>query len=278
MCVKFGPYDPNEYGNQLLTLYEKAFRFYDIIASLSLGTSLSFGDPTQPGTSFVEPDANRLRPLETIFGLSSTLVPILHMLAKIVPLKRDILEATANNESPSKLAALQGELATTTETVRSNLHSWHLQLPPTVTPFDPNLPAVALLTEPDRRANLTLQKSLAYHHSAFIYLHGAVDGHPPAHPAVQPHAHQTLLHCAAGVALGCPMVALLWPLTIAAHYARSAEDRALASEVLGDLERREGGIVVTRMRARIERTWTAGLVGEKYGEEEEVVQDAPGDP
>src|SRR3569833_2607956 len=68
MCVKFGPYDPNEYGNQLLTLYEKAFRFYDIIASLSLGTSLSFGDPTQPGTSFVEPDANRLRPLETIFG------------------------------------------------------------------------------------------------------------------------------------------------------------------------------------------------------------------
>ncbi|KAM7208522.1 Fungal specific transcription factor domain containing protein [Naviculisporaceae sp. PSN 640] len=117
-------------------------------------------------------------------------------------------------------------------------------------------PAHIAMTPKERgRIHSILHNALAYRHSALVYLYRTIYAHRRSHPAVQTHAHLSLMHCVATVCHAGPMGALLWPLFVAACEAVSPEDRELAKRAFTATRKRQGMMNIERAWDIVQEVW-----------------------
>ncbi|KAI1084584.1 hypothetical protein F5B20DRAFT_211695 [Whalleya microplaca] len=240
---------------------ERAFRFYDVITALSLGTAPLSTAPAAgcltPFPPLDAPPASPLSNVDTLLGMATTLWPIMHRLSNLLSVRNDIEQATRENQI-SKIAVLRTEFETTSQSIEAALAQWEPYLPPELVIRDDDTRENAEgkeVPEQRRRLKSILHNALAYRHSAFVYLYRTIYGYAPSHELVQRHAHLALLHCVETVAHRGPMGALLWPLFVAACEAISAEDRALAQKAFVEIELRQGMTNIEKAWMIIREVW-----------------------
>lgn len=255
---------------------ERAFRFYDVIAALSLGTSPHTNTPPV-ATPFPLPEPGSLsKPLnsvDTLLGLSTDLWPIIHRLSHLLSYKVSLDAALAAGQT-SKAIVIRTELENTSQAIELALDNWT----PTFETYadsprsqsddsemgEADLPS---LTE-DSRLQSILNNAEAYRHSAFVYLYRIIRSHPRSHPVIQKHAHLSLRACANVVkqAERChdgPMSALLWPLFVSSCEAITDEDRDLAARAFKGTEQRQGMNNIMRTWEVIQEVWSRSDLGEE---------------
>ncbi|CAJ2512088.1 Uu.00g077130.m01.CDS01 [Anthostomella pinea] len=238
---------------------ERAFRFYDVITALSLGTPpLS----TAPAAGCLLPypplDATPASPLsnvDTLLGMATGLWPIMHRLSNLLSVKVELEKALRANQS-SKGAVLRSEFEATSQAIETALAQWEPCLPPNIIIHDGVLRSIEEGEMQERpRLQSILHNALAYRHSAFVYLYRTIYGYLPSHQSVQKHAHAALSHCVETTVHGGPMGALLWPLFVAACEAISAEDRGLAQKAFVEIELRQGMTNIEQAWRIIREVW-----------------------
>ncbi|ESZ93463.1 hypothetical protein SBOR_6170 [Sclerotinia borealis F-4128] len=247
---------------------ERAFRFYDVITALSLGTPPN--TTTQPIASpFPFPiapnETSRNSPLDsvdTLLGLSTELWPIIHRLSHLLSYKSSLQAATEDGQL-SKASVLRTELESTSHAIEMALTNWK----PSFVATGPSSPKDDDMTEDtsskcpeDARMQTILNNAEAYRHSAFIYLYRTIHSHPRSNTLVQKHTKLSLIACANVVDLAeqCrdgPMSALLWPLFVAACEAEAETDRELATKAFGRTERRQGMQNIMRAWEVVQEVW-----------------------
>lgn len=265
---------------------ERAFRFYDVITALSLGTSPH--TTTAPiVTPFPLPPCSLSRPnplnsVDTLLGLSTDLWPIIHRLSHLLSFKISLDAALAAGQT-SKAIVIQTELENTSQAIELALNSWAPKIS-----ADPKLVEVEEESELDdlgaqnrvegSRIQSILNNAEAYRHSAFVYLYRIIRSHPRNHPRIQKHAHLSLQACANVVkqAERCqngPMSALLWPLFVSACEATTEEDRELAMEAFRGTERRQGMNNIMRSWEVVQEVWNRADLGQQNIDWREICEE-----
>ncbi|KAG0648885.1 L-arabinose-responsive transcription regulator ARA1 [Hyphodiscus hymeniophilus] len=241
---------------------ERAFRFYDVIAALSLGTPPNNNSqpiatplPSPPNCEF-HAASSPLSAVDTLLGLSTNLWPIIHRLSHLLSFKYSLEAAIAAGET-SKATVLRTELENTSQAIEIALTEWK----PHVAPISLINDDQSDISVVDTRMQSILNNAESYRHSAFVYLYRTIRSRPRSHSCVQKHAHLSLLACSNVVKLAeqCqngPMSALLWPLFVAACEAVTEEDRALALEAFGGTERRQGMNNILRAWEVVQEVWS----------------------
>lgn len=231
----------------------QAFRFYDVIAALSLGTAPNASALSTPRLFPVPPvisvHCSALSAVDTLLGLSTELWPIIHRLSHLLSIKKGI-EAALDGGEVSKATVLRTELENSSQAIELALKDWK-----------PTLDEMATDTAiEETRIQSILNNAEAYRHSAFVYLYRTIHMSGRDHPIVQKHAHLSLLACSNVVNLASqchngPMSALLWPLFVASCEAITEEDRTLALEAFGGTERRQGMNNIMRAWEVVQEVW-----------------------
>ncbi|KAH8678195.1 fungal-specific transcription factor domain-containing protein [Xylariales sp. PMI_506] len=238
---------------------ERAFRFYDVITALSLGTA-PVGTAPAAGCLIPLPplDATPSSPLcnvDTLLGMATTLWPIMHRLSNLASLKNE-LELSVQLRQNVKIAVLRSEFETTAQAIEVALGRWKPSLPPNCIFKDDRLEKMEGTSVPELPLlNAILHSAVAYRHSAFVYLYRAIYEHPPGHRLVQDHVHAALLHCSQTVAFKGPMGALLWPLFVAACDAISEEDRTMAEHTFVQIEKHQGMTNIQNAWGVVKKVW-----------------------
>ncbi|KAI1471020.1 fungal-specific transcription factor domain-containing protein [Daldinia caldariorum] len=239
---------------------ERAFRFYDVITALSLGSApLSTAPAAGCLIPFPPPNAPAVSPLsnvDSLLGMATTLWPIMHRLSNLLSLKNDIENACLTNQT-SKSAVLRMEFETTSQAIETALAQWEPCLPPHFVVENDVLRGSGDREEipEQQRLQSTFHNSLAYRHSAFVYLYRTIYKYSPRREVVQKHAHIALIHCVGTVTHGGPMGALLWPLFVAACEAITAEDRALAQKAFFGIDQRQGMTNIGQAWNIVQEVW-----------------------
>ncbi|KAK6586860.1 hypothetical protein PZA11_000150 [Diplocarpon coronariae] len=247
---------------------ERAFRFYDVIAALSLGTAPSSGEQITPFPLPTPTDSNPNSPLnavDTLLGLSTDLWPIIHRLSHLLSFKTSLEAAVLAGET-SKATVLKTELESTSQAIEHALNSWKPSFAssPGFTP-DADLES---LEKQSMRIQSIFHNAEAYRHSAFVYLYRTIRSQPRGHSVVQRHTHLALQACSNVVSLAekChdgPMSALLWPLFVSACEATTGGDRELAMKAFYGTERRQGMTNIQRAWEVVQEVWRRADVGEE---------------
>ncbi|KAI0133347.1 hypothetical protein F4776DRAFT_664107 [Hypoxylon sp. NC0597] len=238
---------------------ERAFRFYDVITALSLGSAPLSTAPAAgcliPFPPLDAPTASPLSNVDTLLGMATTLWPIMHRLSNLLSLKKDIERATQENQT-SKSAVLRMEFETTSQAIETALTQWEPCLPPNIIVQNGVLRSINGDEIPEQqRLQSILHNALAYRHSAFVYLYRTIYGYPARREVVQKHAHTALIHCVGTVSHRGPMGALLWPLFVAACEAISAEDRTLSQRAFVGINQRQGMTNIGQAWNIVQEVW-----------------------
>ncbi|KAI4859883.1 fungal-specific transcription factor domain-containing protein [Hypoxylon rubiginosum] len=238
---------------------ERAFRFYDVITALSLGSAPLSTAPAAgcliPFPPMDAPVTSPLSNVDTLLGMATTLWPIMHRLSNLLSLKNDMDRAARDNET-SKSAVLRMEFETTSRAIETALTQWEPCLPPNVVAEDGVLRCSRGGEIPERlQLQSILHNALAYRHSAFVYLYRTIYGYSARREVVQKHAHAALVSCVETVTHRGPMGALLWPLFVAACEAVSAEDRTLAQAAFVGIDQRQGMTNIGQAWKIIQEVW-----------------------
>ncbi|KAI0025305.1 hypothetical protein F4780DRAFT_768504 [Xylariomycetidae sp. FL0641] len=246
-------------STQTSLFLERAFRFYDVITALSLGTPPLSMAPAAgcllPFPPLDAPQASPLSNVDTLLGMATTLWPIMHRLSNLLSMRVELETALRANQ-PSKSAVLRTEFEATSQAIEAALTQWQPCLPANIIMQDGILESVGGVEMPEKpKLQSILHNALAYRHSAFVYLYRTIYGYPPRHELVQKHAHSALFHCVETTTHKGPMGALLWPLFVAACEAMSPEDRALAQRAFVEIEIRQGMTNIEQAWRIIREVW-----------------------
>ncbi|KAI5860366.1 hypothetical protein GGS23DRAFT_234424 [Durotheca rogersii] len=238
---------------------ERAFRFYDVITALSLGSAPLSAAPAAgcllPFPPLDAPAVSPLSNVDTLLGMATTLWPIMHRLSTLLSLKADIEKASREKQA-SKSAVLRMEFEATSQAIETALTQWEPCLPPNIVVEDGMLRSGGGEDIPEQpQLRSIVHNALAYRHSASVYLYRTIYGFSPHRKVVQKHAHAALVHCSETVAHGGPMGALLWPLFVAACEAVSAEDRRLAQRAFVGIDQRQGMTNIGQAWKIVEEVW-----------------------
>ncbi|KAK0125672.1 hypothetical protein ONS95_000325 [Cadophora gregata] len=247
---------------------ERAFRFYDVIAALSLGTAPNashetVSPPFPASTASTDYIPNSpLSAVDTLLGLSTDLWPIIHRLSHLLSYKNSLEAAVASGQT-SKATVLRTELESTSQAIEHALATWK----PTFTSSGEDADCENIETQSTRIQSI-FHNAEAYRHSAFVYLYRTIRAQPRTHPTVQKHAHLALQACSNVVQLAerCydgPMSALLWPLFVSSCEATTAEDRELAMNGFCGTERRQGMTNIVRASEVVQEVWRRVDLGEE---------------
>ncbi|KAH6957930.1 fungal-specific transcription factor domain-containing protein [Ilyonectria sp. MPI-CAGE-AT-0026] len=237
---------------------EDAFRYYDVISGLSLGTApLSSAPRLKPRSR--TPVSNRRdsasadHHFDTLLGMSNSLWPIMHRLSSLVSL-RDQLDQTDPREV-LKVAVLRAELDFSASAIEAALSSWQPDMYTGDSHGENFGHDSKETTETQARMQSLLSNSLAYRHSALIYLYRRIRCLPHNHKLVSPQAHLSLKHCVKVAKSAGPMGALLWPLFIAACEATNLKDREMATISFSLARKRQGMMNIDRAWILVQEIW-----------------------
>lgn len=237
----------------------QAFRFYDVITALSLGTAPIATAPAAgcllPLPPLDAPITSPLSNVDTLLGMATTLWPILHRLSNLLSLKTELDNAFKSSQS-SKIAVLRTEFETNSRAIEGALERWQPSLPPNVVLRNGCLETLNGQDMPERELLYSiLHNALAYRHSAFVYLYRTIYGYSPNHALVQRHVHDSLVYCSQCVAFKGPMGALLWPLFVAACEAITVEDRTLTKRTFGGYDTHQGMTNIDNAWGVVKEVW-----------------------
>ncbi|KAF5499152.1 L-arabinose-responsive transcription regulator ARA1 [Colletotrichum fructicola] len=248
---------PESERSTAVCFLEKAFHYYDVISSLSLGMSpvsaVSVSDYTYPLAVMTSSKPNDTTHADPFMGLVGDLWPVLYRLSIAMSLKEDLEAAVAANQG-TKAAVLRVEYESITKSTEKALQSWQ----PSVDPSN-----ILMSLEEDGNAQhqhleAMVHNAQAYRHSALVYLHRTVYGYPISHPEVQKNTHLSLESCMAVIASGGPANALLWPLYVAACEAVTDHDQGLAKSVFLEIGRRQGMVNIEQAQGTVLQRWAGG--------------------
>ena len=201
-----------------------------MLSSLSSGRPPLAGSilplPPQDVPQIMEPSA--LASVDPIFGLMTDLWPILHRVAELADMRRQITDQTHRRDS---LRDMQADLDTGAENIELFLQQWK-----------PSVPASSPLEGPsgDARLQSIISHAEAYKHAALVHLHREVYGLPRTAPQVQDSVKNTFQACLRVMMFSGPIKGLLWPLFTAAAEAIDQVDMNVARTCFGQLEKKQG--------------------------------------
>lgn len=209
-----------------------------------------------------------LNAVDTLLGFSTDLWPIIHRLSHLLSFKNQLTAAVVAGRT-NEASVLRTELENGSVAIERALTNWQPALSsiPPNSQSDENINNIThnknVIRDPqheDTRIQSILNNAEAYRHSAFVYLYRTIRTLPRSHNLVQKHVHLSLEACSNVVNLAekCqdgPMSALLWPLFVAAVEAISEEDRKLAIEGFGGIEKRQGMTNITRAWEVVREVW-----------------------
>ncbi|MCJ1410978.1 hypothetical protein MMC19_005066 [Ptychographa xylographoides] len=176
-------------------------------------------------------DIPAMSAVDTLFGLSADLWPILHRLASLVDIKHSL--ERAEMDSPNeKTTAMRSDFNSNTANIELLLHQW--------TPKTPTSMAAVDSPADDSRLQSILNNAEAYKQACLVFLYRDILSHSRSSPKVQGPAKQALQACLRVVIFSGPMATLLWPAFIAGAEAIEDADRSVARTVFKNLENRQG--------------------------------------
>ena len=192
--------------------------------------------------------------VDTLFGLVADLWPIMHRLASLVEVKRNLDKEEFPNPNGDEKSTMRTEFDANTATIDLALHQWIPKLPASVTTIE--APA------DDSRLQSVLVNAEAHRQACFIFLNRTVLGSARSSPKVQTPVKQALQACLRVVIFSGPMTGLVWPLFTAAVEAVEEVDRNVAKTVFQHLEQRQGmGNIMTAWEVCIE-LWRRSDLGQ----------------
>jgi hypothetical protein len=220
-----------------------------------------------PPSSYGSIPDSPLNAVDTLLGFSTDLWPIIHRLSHLLSFKTQLEAAIAAGRT-NEATVLRTELENSSLAIELALTNWQPALssipPYPTTSSDKNNISISNeeMSQPvnDTRIQSILNNAEAYRHSAFVYLYRTIRTLPRSHTLVQKHVNFSLQACSNVVNLAekCqdgPMSALLWPLFVAACEAISEEDRKLAIEGFGGIEKRQGMNNIRRAWEVVREVW-----------------------
>jgi hypothetical protein len=215
--------------------------------------------PVPPSSNGNIPDSP-LNAVDTLLGFSTDLWPIIHRLSHLLSFKTQLEAAVAAGRT-NEATVLRTELENSSIAIELALTNWQ----PALSSMPPSLEsdenkAISDFQHEDTRIQSILNNAEAYRHSAFVYLYRTIRTLPRSHNLVQKHVRLSLQACSNVVNLAekCqdgPMSALLWPLFVATCEAINEEERQLAMEGFGGIERRQGMTNITRAWEVVREVW-----------------------
>jgi Fungal specific transcription factor domain len=198
--------------------------------------------------------------VDTLLGFSTDLWPIIHRLSHLLSFKTQ-LEAAIIAGRTNEATVLRTELENSSIAIELALTNWH----PALSSIPPNPESdentiISDLPHEDTRIQSILNNAEAYRHSSFVYLYRTIRTLPRSHNLVQKHVRLSLQACSNVVNLAekCqdgPMSALLWPLFVAACEAINEDDRSLATDGFGGIEKRQGMTNITKAWEVVREVW-----------------------
>lgn len=202
--------------------------------------------PQNPDLASVQ-DRTALSAVDTIFGLVGDLWPIIHRLACLVDVKRNLEKEEIASAGQEKANNMRTDFETNTSSIELALLQWI-----------PNLPASVVTIEnpaDDSRLQSIMNHAEAHKQAGFVYLYRTILSQPRSSPKVQTPVKRGLQACLRVVVFSGPMAALVWPLFTAACEAAEDVDRNVARTVFRHLETRQGMNNIVTAWEVCEETW-----------------------
>ncbi|KAL8930099.1 MAG: hypothetical protein Q9172_000184 [Xanthocarpia lactea] len=246
---------------------ERAFRYFDVASALSFGSSPMSGTILAPTAQDFNtmPDRSAMAAVDTLFGLVADLWPLIHRLASLVDVKRNLEKQELASPGHEKANNMRSDFETNTSSIELALHQWI-----------PKIPAVVVATEnpaDDSRLQSILNNAEAHRQAAFVFLYRNLLSQPRSSAKVQTSAKQALQTCLRVVIFSGPMAALVWPLFTAACEAIEDNDRNVARTVFRHLETRQGMNNIVTAWEVCEEIWRRSDAGQGDVEWRDVAQD-----
>ena len=203
--------------------------------------------------------------VDTLFGLVADLWPLMHRLASLVDVKRNLDKEEFPSPGQDDKSTMRTDFETNTASIDLALHQWVPKLPASVmtieTPAD------------DSRLQSVLINAEAHRQACLIFLNRTMLGNARNTQKVQTPVKQALQACLRVVIFSGPMAGLVWPLFTAAVEAVEEVDRNVAKTVFQHLEQRQGmGNIMTAWEVCIE-LWRRSDVGQGEQNWRDVARD-----
>ena len=134
---------------------------------------------------FVTPhDRSAMASVDTLFGLMADLWPLIHRLASLVDVKRNLDKEELQSPGHDKANTLRADYETNTTTIELALQQWVPKLPP----------SVVTIENPgdDSRLQSILNNAEAHKQAAFVFLYRVILSYPRSDAKVQTPTKQTL--------------------------------------------------------------------------------------
>ena len=214
------------------------------------------GTILMPQPQDVHPSSERsaMVSVDTLFGLVADLWPIMHRLASLVDVKRNLDKEEFPGPGQGEKSTMRTDFETNTASIDLALHQWVPKLPASVmsieTPAD------------DSRLQSVLINAEAHRQACLIFLNRTMLGNARTSQKVQTPVKQALQACLRVVIFSGPMAGLVWPLFTAAVEAVEEVDRNVAKTVFQHLEQRQGmGNIMTAWEVCLE-LWRRSDLGQ----------------
>lgn len=209
-------------------------------------------------------DHSPMASVDTLFGLIADLWPIIHRLASLVDVKRNLDKEERQSPGHDKANNMRADFETNTTSIELALQQWIPKLPPSV--ITTENPA------DDSRLQSILNNAEAHKQACFVFLYRMILGYPRLDPKVQIPCKQTLQACLRVVIFSGPMATLVWPLFSAACEAVEDVDRNVARTVFRHLETRQGMNNIVTAWEVCEKVWQRSDAGQGDVDWREVAQ------
>lgn len=232
---------------------KQAFRYFDVVAALSFGTSPMSGTILIPQThDFV--DRTAMASVDNLFGLLADLWPIIHRLACLMEVKRNLEKEELVNPGQEKANNMRTDFETNTSSIELALFQWTPKIPASVATIENHAD--------DSRLQSILNNAEAHKQASFVYLYRTILTLTRPTAKVQTHIKQALQACLRVVIFSGPMAALVWPLFTAGCEATEDVDRNVARTVFRHLETRQGMNNIVTAWEVCEEVWRRSDAGQ----------------
>lgn len=210
-------------------------------------------------------DRSAMASVDTLFGLVGDLWPIIHRLASLVEVKRNLdKHEMSSPPGDERMNDMRADFETNTSSIELALQQWI-----------PKIPAsVVTLENPadDSRLQSIMNNAEAHKQASFVFLYRNLLSYPRTDQKVQTPTKQALQACLRVVIFSGPMATLVWPLFTAACEASEDVDRNVARTVFRHLESRQGMNNIVTAWEVCEEMWRRSDGGQENIEWREVAQ------
>ena len=186
----------------------------------------------QPQDPISIPENSAMISVDTLFGLIADLWPLIHRLASLVDVKRNLKKEELASPGQEKTINMLKDFETSTSSMELALQQWIPKISP----------AVIAIENPadDSHLQSILSSAEAHKQAALVFLNRNLLSHPRNSSKVQTSTKQALQACLRVIVFSGPMATLVWPLFTAACEAIEDKDRDVARTIFKHVEARQG--------------------------------------